>query len=427
MAEDVQMSMRSLLLGLMLSISLVGCTSEKQSSDEPPLSGDTLSLADPLFWTQSDPDVDGPFLYEFSVAEEAVAMVVTLDTARRTDRLIVNITGPDGEVGEFAKTYAYDGRSYIEGPAVGDWTLEVTPEEGSRAFGLHAGLLSDEPENQSFPNLRAVAPFAPTFNGPVDIHGLDYDNEPELGAPVISESCTEDEIEELDAERCLRFSAGLENAGAGPLLLSFDTRDPSREMIQEIARTDRKPLRESAGKFEYHPTHNHFHYRNIWKFELLEVLDDSTGEMEPAGGGGKSGFCPADQLLADRGTFEQEGVSSHLSDCGMDYDVNPLAKDATPLKGPAAMALSAGWGDVYAWYRPGNYVEFSDNDDGLYVIQVIVDPDRNVLETDETDNVAYALVEVQGTEITVLERGRGTDPWDPEKDILEDWFSTSYS
>jgi hypothetical protein len=63
---------------------------------------------------------------------------------------------------------------------------------------------------------------------------------------------------------------------------------------------------------------------------------------------------------------------------------------------------------------------------GRYVVRVTVDPEDRVAETDETNNVGYALVEVvdgggPGSDTVVLcEQGYGRDPWDPASTVVDD-------
>jgi hypothetical protein len=49
------------------------------------------------------------------------------------------------------------------------------------------------------------------------------------------------------------------------------------------------------------------------------------------------------------------------------------------------------------------YVEASDVGDGLYELISIADPDDWLLELDETDNVASALIRIDGEQVRVLE------------------------
>ena len=84
------------------------------------------------------------------------------------------------------------------------------------------------------------------------------------------------------------------------------------------------------------------------------------------------------------------------------------------------MGLSPGWADLYSWEQDGNYVEFGTNGDGRYLVRSTADALHNILESDETDNSAYAYLEITGTTIRVLERGRGFSPWDPHKVVVHD-------
>ena len=79
------------------------------------------------------------------------------------------------------------------------------------------------------------------------------------------------------------------------------------------------------------------------------------------------------------------------------------------------LGLTPGWGDVYRWQRPGQYVEFAGQGDGTYVVRSTVDKANHILEADEMDNTSYALIRVVGRTIRILERGRGASPWDPKK------------
>jgi hypothetical protein len=48
-------------------------------------------------------------------------------------------------------------------------------------------------------------------------------------------------------------------------------------------------------------------------------------------------------------------------------------------------------------------------------------PNTRILESNEDDNHSYAFIEVTPLplrEVRVLERGYGSDPWDPAKQVL---------
>jgi hypothetical protein len=224
-------------------------------------------------------------------------------------------------------------------------------------------------------------------------------------------SCTPDETANDGATRCLRFTTGPRNAGPGPFQIDYDpvaaqlgieTPGPA---YQRIYSSDGTSTTRPAGEFQFHVTHGHYHYLDILQYELYSV--GAHHQLTPAGSGKKLGFCPADELFADWHTFNQEQSKTFSPNCG--YTV-----------GGASLGLNIGWGDVYRWQRPGQYVDFSGNGDGNYVLQVIVDPKNHVQEASEKNNVGYAYIHVVGERVTILERGQGTSPWDAAKVVFTD-------
>jgi hypothetical protein len=94
--------------------------------------------------------------------------------------------------------------------------------------------------------------------------------------------------------------------------------------------------------------------------------------------------------------------------------------------GDSVIQLQAGWGDVYEWNRSGNYIDIPQSSPGsqtpkagFYVVRGVTDPLALVVESDEADNTSYAFINIRNDgRVTLLERGYGTDPWDPNKAIL---------
>ncbi|MGH2758361.1 MAG: hypothetical protein ACRDKJ_02250, partial [Actinomycetota bacterium] len=119
------------------------------------------------------------------------------------------------------------------------------------------------------------------------------------------------------------------------------------------------------------------------------------------------GFCPADQLFADWHSFGQVPPGS--------YGEGDSAGGNCFSPSNGLIGLSVGWGDVYRWQRPGQYVDFGANGDGRYVVRATADKANHVLESDEADNSSYALIHVVGDSVRILERGRGSSHLDDEK------------
>jgi hypothetical protein len=182
-------------------------------------------------------------------------------------------------------------------------------------------------------------------------------------------------------------------------------------MYQCIQRSDGTSIVRRAGDFEFHNTHGHVHTKDIIYTELYKVTNAETGQMWAAGEGKKLGYMPADQALADWYKFNQAAKgTSRIAGSPCEDNTNN------------GLGLSAGWGDVYRWQRPGNYVDFGTNGDGLYVVRITADPIGHILESNESNNTGYTYVRVTGDQVEILEYGRGMSPWDPNKEVLTPRF-----
>ena len=410
-------------MGLALVASAVGIN--QASGASRPIE---VRLGHPTFWAGAyDARGSHDHVYSLKVLGDADLLRVGIDAPSRTNWYRIEVYRPTGSLAlRFHKRYGFSAEGIVKRPQPGEWKLVVSSRHVTDSVFRMRAALQDSPRTLSprslLPDLRAIPPFDFTFTAPQDGAGSDYDNDPDpdLATPM---SCARDEITDDHVVRCLRFSAGIEDAGAGPLDLRFDPSDDDMRMFQLIHDTDGSVRKRRAGRFEWHDSHKHFHYRNVWTLKLLEVTDRSKGAMSSASTGRKSGFCPADQRIADWHRFDQAPAYSYSGNCGVTYAETGTGDfEPVPKKHHGTMAFSPGWGDVYGWYRPGNYLDFGLNVDGLYVVRVKVDQEGHVQEEREGNNTSYALIRSSGNEISVLERGRGTDPWDPNKVVVEDWW-----
>ena len=300
----------------------------------------------------------------------------------------------------------YSMEAYVEGPTPGIYFVRA--EGGpAEAFRMRAKLERQVPKPAGagalLPNLQLIPPYEFTFNSWV--------NSPVEGRDATS--CNPYEQVEYAAKRCLRFSLGPKNVGPGPLMLRFDA-DPVTGVVgrgavtQLILHANGDESERPGGSSVYHKTHAHYHHNGFGTLELLRVLDPAGGSMVPAGSGPKQGFCMLDFMISEWTTFANDPADSVRQDCGA----------AAPTG--VQLGLGTGWGDIYVYGLDGNYVEFGENTDGLYVVRSIADAFNDVLETDESDNQGYAYIRVRGNEIKVLERGHGASPWDPAKRLATD-------
>src|SRR5262249_8244819 len=124
--------------------------------------------------------------------------------------------------------------------------------------------------------------------------------------------------------------------------------------------------------FTYHPEHGHIHFDEFAQFRLRAVLPDGgVGDIVAAGN--KVSFC-----LLDVDRYNASGpILPHFLNCGQ------------------ILGISVGWADVYSRGLEGQSIEITNVPDGNYWLEVVVDPDNHIIESDETNNVARIQISLQ--------------------------------
>lgn len=119
------------------------------------------------------------------------------------------------------------------------------------------------------------------------------------------------------------------------------------------------------------PTHRHWHFTDFATYRLLDA-DQATTVVS-----GKEAFC-----LANTDAVDMTGNGAKWT---VSYD------DLGSVCGGHSSesireVLAAGWGDTYAQYRAGQAFPIKDVPDGTYYIQVLANPEGNLIESDATNN-----------------------------------------
>lgn len=420
-----------------------GATSSPTSSNRPNEHLGTLRIGE---------RVDGPatflagpagtFASTIDVAEPDGRLRVSLDLSNRDDCVSLALVRPDGAAAappdlDYPFVCPSSGRSgqtfdiehAVADAAVGQWQVTVDAADvRALAVRIRATLEAAPTAAHDAPLLPDLIPWLPWefgFAAPAsDNPGTAYDRDNQPGDPTIS--CHPEE--EPEATQCLRFSAGIHNIGAGPMYIAFrddiayqhtyagdDTPLDHRDNEREGRFTESE-----AGTGEWHPFHEHRHLSAFVLYELFAVADDA-GTLSAISTGNKHGYCTFSQQIADWDSMAQDPQYASFPD-GPFCDV--------------AMTLERGWGDIYRWQRPGQYVDYAPVAEpdgsmraGRYVLRFGVDPDDHIVESDEANNTGYALIEVidgggPGLDrVVVCEQGLGTDPWDPAAQVVPDRFA----
>lgn len=315
---------------------------------------------------------------------------------------------------------------FVDRPQPGTWLINVLPEANAKSFRLRAKLEGPlgkvDTSKLLKPNLRPEPGYDFTFSWTEENCDMFTGSSAcDPGGPVaVPPSCAADETAEDLAARCLRFAMGYQNAGLGPVDLHFGELDVVSGTVgvtQWVYRADatedwhdNKHVEVKAGTASYHKTHGHYHYDNIFGAKLFSA-DPVKKTVEPLGDVAKRGACAHDYVFVDFERFYQARKNSadSGSDCSFLF-TEPNAR--------TRIGLSPGWADIYTAGLSDNYVDFGVNLDGYYVLRFYSDIDGTIEETNENDNVAYSYIKVSGFDVELLERGRGRDPWDPNKVVL---------
>ena len=388
-----------------LLVGALGFVAPGAASGAQPLS---LSVGESVFW--KGPQVERStaaggcpeeacWTYEIEVEERAYRLRIGIDHAEVGDSYSFQVFSPDGASrGTYGTgTGLYSMESLHLQPEVGTWKVEVSADDVTdSSFRMRARLEARAPgfgvkKGPVLPNLQVLPPHEATFMMPLT-NGSQGD--PPQGAEG-GDSCHPEERAEEGAVRCLRFAFGIRNTGRGPMALHFDGGPPQdHPLFQRVFRVDGSFFEREAGTAVWHESHQHHHHGDAVAVELFSVTDRDKGTMESVSPKHNKGFAHRNELLREWKRFY------------------PIWNDGL------GFGLLPGWADIYEWDRPGNYVDFGVNGDGYYVVRMWADPVDGILESNDRDNAGYTYFQVTGTDVELIEAGRGKHPWDPCKIVV---------
>ncbi|MEO8425631.1 MAG: lysyl oxidase family protein, partial [Verrucomicrobiota bacterium] len=114
--------------------------------------------------------------------------------------------------------------------------------------------------------------------------------------------------------------------------------------------------------FVWAPCHAHYHFNGFMQYRLL------NGNGQLIAPGAKVGFCLTDSLRWDS------------------------TANVTPKYHCGNQGIQRGWGDVYTYVTSGQWIEITGVPDGYYVLEMTVNPQGLVQESDYSNNIVQIPV-----------------------------------
>lgn len=222
------------------------------------------------------------------------------------------------------------------------------------------------------------------FAAPASPAGAASDLLPDLGMARLTDLKLE---RTSDGRKLLRFSSIIVNVGDGPLEVHGQRPDAGIPIMTTVQR-----IFDDAGGHSDAPTdavmyfggdgHNHWHVRDLETFELKRL-----GKGTKVGTGAKHGFCFSDNYRYG------SGQDPYYTNCGQVSDLQ------------ATMGLSVGWGDLYRYNLPDQYIDITGFGRGRYRLTGTADADNWFQESDESNNSTWVDIRIRHGRVKVLDYG----------------------
>jgi hypothetical protein len=193
-------------------------------------------------------------------------------------------------------------------------------------------------------------------------------------------------------QRVLRLASRISNYGEGPMEIvgQIVGADPNFPVpaTQVVRWNNGQTTPEPAGEFEFHPEHGHWHWENLVRFRLMNVVnadDPYDPANTEAASTPKVSFCLLDSEKIPGFTGSGQPRRAHYQSCTGNVQ-----------------GVSAGWTDVYGANLPHQWVVIEGVPDADYWVVLEADPEGILRETDETDNRSAIKINITNNAVTIL-------------------------
>lgn len=361
-------------------------------------------------------------LWTLRVATDSPFLVSLRNTSQSIeDGFNIYVYDPAGNQVASADGIGADGQAAMVTPRTrGDYTIAVTVTYAFDTRPTYAGearIMS--PPTWRLPSCQTKScPVLPALRAqpPTDFHvnGLPPVASTPLGFPLpiaasTPTSCYLEETARTGATRCLRFTSEVDNVGLGVLQLrvpwlvvsggqprsGFVTGQCEAE--QMVFATDGHTSTRDAGPCQFHPQHAHFHYRDFVSFSLHSVAP-RRGLGPRIGMSLKESFCLADDGFFGFRSAGPNGPRHYVGqpDCNLPSTAG-AGSDAW-----ITMGVSPGWGDIYTWDTPDQFIDITKTPPGVYDVVARANPSGRLLLAGPARPCGATRIQLSAADVKVL-------------------------
>jgi hypothetical protein len=330
-------------------------------------------------------------------------------TFNPNDGFDLYLYGPTGRLVDAANGIGADGQSIaVNKPTPGTYTIVVTftyAEDPTAAYLGEVRLMSGTTWQPAGCTRTIVGGVRGCFELPVlqavpaydlAVSGLPPIASTPLGFPLplmpgTPTSCYADETLGLadpsvgqlqnPTTRCLRFTSNVRNVGAGTLevRLPWVKSDGTSGFVpggcnaEQLVVTSRgEQAVRPAGPCEFHAAHGHFHYKDLIGYSLYQDAGGLPGQR--VGTSAKESFCLADDEYFGFGTAGPNGARGFVGQPGCN-----IPSDTSNGNVFVTMGVTPGWGDVYTWDTPDQFIDITNTPAGTYDLVMETNPHGSLL------------------------------------------------
>lgn len=335
------------------------------------------------------------------------------------DEFDLYVYGPDGSLAAYGDQLDSDAQSVVIPKAAnGRYKIVVAakyfsngdtaavaasadPKTYTGVAHVHRGALRGGRAVPLLPTISVVPPHDFHLDGipPIPSLPIGYRFPEPVTVPT---SCYLEETAQEGAQRCLRFDNELANVGAGELTLRFRWDGTSLanncQMQQVVHWSDGHLTYRDAGPCVFHLQHAHFHYQNMGRYYLYPVDRSGRRAAFPITQSKKVGFCAIDVDYFGFGRPDSAPRTHSFPTCNVPSEVAPAGVWEY-------MGIGRGWGDVYTWDLPSQYLEITGVPDGVYDVVSVANPDRGIAVQSAAGQVSASRIRIAGTTVKVIREG----------------------